>query len=512
MLAPRYRPVTYEDVPQLKRAMRRVPEEFRASDLLPHLPEVLRDLEPREIGRALLYRGLAERAGDHQLRRRHVSHDQGGRAAEVPGLSERPHHTPAAEQAVLHGLLGGMDSGERTPAQEAAGEVFQVLKETDIMEDEIATQSESQMCADCAKLNSAVCDVCHDKSEWTAKQKKRGKKTEEVPKTPVVHEDGTIEGTITNPEALDALERCKCHGGTVELKDGVLFCTTCGLAVPHPLPVASLKCSDCDDVNIASRCIYCDGDPNEDRAGDKFIPEDRPSEAIEAEPVEEQVLEDEPNWDTYHDRSAEAPDLMMEEGQGEPQHALVPIDAPSEPWWTGGPLDTVTPEGESIGLPWHTAVLKLPAGEYMILTEGRYNYGGVEATTTRPTIIKDPTDPDTVIQSMLLDMELDARLAAEESSRTDYKPGHRGQSTLDGEPMVRGSIERKPVIQVKIEVDKFLLRTTEEGLERAMDREPEDLEQWIYRKMRPLGKDTFIGKDDWAEGMRQLRKVIEGAD
>lgn len=401
--------------------------------------------------------------------------------------------------------------------------------------------SESKTCSDCANLHS-LCDVCVNMDRWKSMDRKKNKTetAEDVPKTPVAHEDGTIEGTITNPEALDALERCKCHGGTVELKDGVLFCTTCGLAVPHPLPVASLKCSECDSVDTAERCIYCDGDPNEDRAGDKFIPEgsnkDEPEEApagvcIDADgnqvvvddnflwPLEEDCrgcihLDDEarvgcqgcePGGDEAGNPTHYEPSPISEDEQ----QSLVPVDAPNEPWWHGGPLDTVD------GMPWHTAVLKLPAGEYMILTEGRYNYGGVEATTTRPTILKIPTDPDTVISGMLLLAEQDAKFAAAEESRMEYKPGHNGQSTLNGEPLVRGSIERTPVVQICVTVDKFLLRTTEEGmekaLERAEDKGPMELEQWIYRKMRPIGKETLIGKDDWAEGMRQLRKVIEEA-
>jgi hypothetical protein len=504
----RYRPVTYEDLPAIKRALRRVDEPFRASELVPHLPEVLRDLEPREIGRALLYRGLAERAGDHQLRRRHVSNDQGGRAAEVPGLSERPHHPQAAGQAILHGLLGGVDGGHRDPTASAAGKGTEILGDMR-MTTETEPTSESQMCAACANLNSALCDdVCHGKSEWKSKQKNR-KKPEDAPKAPAVHEDGTIIGTINNPEALDALEKCKHHGEKVDVnEEGVTFCSECGLAAPtNPVPEEeSRKCSDCNDINSAERCIYCDGDPNEDRAGDKFIPEDKAVEQVQ------QVPGDEPNWDTFDDRAAAAPDPMMEEGQGEPQHALVPIDAPTEPWWTGGPLDTVTPKGEIIGMPWHTAVLKLPAGQYLVLKAGDYNFGGIKATLTDPMMVKCPCEPDDILKGMLMVTEADARSAAEEESRTEYRPGHNGQSTLEGEPLVRGCIERNPVVQVCVTVDKFLLRTTEEGLERAMDKEPGELEQWIYRKMRPLGKETVIGKDDWAEGMRQLRTVIEGAD
>lgn len=536
----RYRPVTYEDLPAIKRALRRVDEPFRASELVPHLPEVLRDLEPREIGRALLYRGLAERAGDHQLRRRHVSNDQGGRAAEVPGLSERPHHPQAAGQAILHGLLGGVDGGHRDPTASAAGKGTEILGDMR-MTTETEPTSESQMCAACANLNSALCDdVCHGKSEWKSKQKNR-KKPEDAPKAPAVHEDGTIIGTINNPEALDALEKCKHHGEKVDVnEEGVTFCSECGLAAPtNPVPEEeSRKCSDCNDINSAERCIYCDGDPNEDRAGDKFIPEDRlnsvePEEetpagiCIDADgnqvvvdpyflaPLEEDCkgcihLGDEtragcqgcePAGDEAGNPTHYEPAPIASEDD-ETQHALVPVDVTNEPWWRGGPLDTVD------GMPWHTAVLKCPAGRSCLLLPGDYNYSGVKATNIGSLHTGGPMDPDTVIQHMLLAAEQDAK--AEDV--TEYKPGHNGQSTLEGEPLVRGCIERNPVVQVCVTVDKFLLRTTEEGLERAMDKEPGELEQWIYRKMRPLGKETVIGKDDWAEGMRQLRTVIEGAD
>lgn len=260
----------------------------------------------------------------------------------------------------------------------------------------------------------------------------------------------------------------------------------------------SQDCRDCKSFATADKCIDCSGSIPDHRAGDLFEPKD----------VTDAQRESEANWDTYHDRAAEPPDPMLEEGQGEPNTtAIVPV----EPWWTGGPLDTVTPKGEHIGLPWNMAVLKVPEGRHIVLLPGEYNNGGAKAMLTVDLRIDCPVEPDEIIQAMLMAAEADARVQAEEQSRVSYQGGETGQSTISGEPMVRGSIEEIDVKQLRAVVDKFILRTTREGLDNALGEEKMSLEQWVYHKMRPLTMDTYISGSDWAEGCRQLVAVLKGA-
>lgn len=501
MLAPaRYRPVTYEEVPELRKALRRVEDPFRASDIIPHLPVSMRDYEPRELGRALIYRGVAERTGDGRLRRRHEDDQVDSRRA-LPRLQEREGDQGLGEvEGVLPGLLGGVEVREAEGgAASTPRERFQILEESINMGRKKTTEtSESKTeitCKDCDHNHSAICENCRGMDHYEGDG--------DVMSTPIIHEDGTIEGEIANPEALDALEKCKHHGEKIDAKDGVAFCRECGLA---------LACDDCDDADEVTRCHDCTGQPRTGIAGDLYKPKGTttPPESGELAPSAE-----EPNWDTYHDRAADAPDPMMEEAMGEPQtvtetpeeQALVPV-RPDEPWWSGGPLDTVD------GMPWNIAVLRVPKDSYMMLLPGKYNYGGMEAELTKPLRLdgeNGPYEPDVIVQNILLYSEQEGKDKAEESSRVEYRGGASGQSTLGGEPMIRGSIERRPVVQVKVEVDKFRLTTTEEGLDNSRELEKSELEQWVYHKMKPLSKDTYVSGTDWPEGCRQIMAVIKGA-
>lgn len=60
-----YRAITIEDLPAIRRAIRRVgSQEFKASDVLMHLPDNLREeLHVRELGRAMISRGLVDKVG-----------------------------------------------------------------------------------------------------------------------------------------------------------------------------------------------------------------------------------------------------------------------------------------------------------------------------------------------------------------------------------------------------------------------------------------------------------------
>lgn len=54
-----YRAITYRDLPEIKQAIRRVgADEFKAADVLPHLPADLQQVNVRELGRAMIARGL----------------------------------------------------------------------------------------------------------------------------------------------------------------------------------------------------------------------------------------------------------------------------------------------------------------------------------------------------------------------------------------------------------------------------------------------------------------------
>lgn len=63
----RRRPVTFEDLAEIRRALRNIEEPFYAVDLHAKLPEDLREvIEPRELGRSILSRGLAVAVGYDQ--------------------------------------------------------------------------------------------------------------------------------------------------------------------------------------------------------------------------------------------------------------------------------------------------------------------------------------------------------------------------------------------------------------------------------------------------------------
>lgn len=61
--AKRYRAVTIDELPELKRVIRGLEEPFRVADIVPRLPAGMRGIEPRELGRALVQRGLCESVG-----------------------------------------------------------------------------------------------------------------------------------------------------------------------------------------------------------------------------------------------------------------------------------------------------------------------------------------------------------------------------------------------------------------------------------------------------------------
>lgn len=59
----RYHAIGYDELPELRRAIRDLAEPFRVADVLRELPAGMRDIEPRELGRALLSRGLCVSVG-----------------------------------------------------------------------------------------------------------------------------------------------------------------------------------------------------------------------------------------------------------------------------------------------------------------------------------------------------------------------------------------------------------------------------------------------------------------
>jgi len=62
-MADRRRSVGIEDLAEIRRALRDLEEPFYAVQVHGLLPEGLRDIEPRELGRALLSRGLCVAVG-----------------------------------------------------------------------------------------------------------------------------------------------------------------------------------------------------------------------------------------------------------------------------------------------------------------------------------------------------------------------------------------------------------------------------------------------------------------
>jgi hypothetical protein len=61
--------VSFEDVPELKRTVRRLQEPFRVSDVYRSLPEGMRDLRPRGLGTALVTRGVCVPVGYDRVTR-----------------------------------------------------------------------------------------------------------------------------------------------------------------------------------------------------------------------------------------------------------------------------------------------------------------------------------------------------------------------------------------------------------------------------------------------------------
>jgi hypothetical protein len=246
--------------------------------------------------------------------------------------------------------------------------------------------------------------------------------------------------------------------------------------------------------------------------------EERMAEVVDAAIPLEDPQE---NWDSFHDRGAPTPDPMIEEGVGDP--------IKREPFWRGGPLDTVK------GMPWHSVLNQCPPGSIIVLLPGLYSWGEgekQESVQLGKELELEVDDPSFWTPEKIIDYICTIYSEEEDEQEIEEDPNYvRAQDMVaEGEgrkqtqqlrfdsdsgqmvPAPVATILHKPravPVEIKLANNQFKINTTEEGQENIAEKSRDDIREWVIPRMKVL-KDATIRQGDFDAAVDLMVQVILG--